>query len=995
MGKSPPNADGAADPSALVIDSVANNNAAPIEANIVTQSQSALTQSQIEDSHDGDHDEAHNEINNSDDGPPSSLPIFQPRHIPVCDKIIILYGAIMAHEGDTTLPPAKLSELINEIKDPNSTLNSVKATAHEIMSQNWNIDLSVFPSVIGAPDGNKFLIIIKEALKSLADMDIDDAQALLEEVYQAYPYFTPTEFRRQPVPLPPVDAFNMHWHSHIFTPGRVREAIIDYNNIRNFSGQFGAVYPIEHYLHQLIMKAEHPAISLMLEQSVHHQTAMSYLYLDMMHSGKSAPGMYAIDAVNQLSIDKNVLKLTLTKLSSSKFSEIAPAINTPTPQLIPDVNPELIYPSTNSRGNSRSLIAFIDEIKQHHTDVYAAIRRFQNYLHLHCYRHSNKTQYNPDYHKPGDESMGEFYFRQYKIVSYHLYTHKGLAGAGDDPEDSDPYESDSDEGEDDDDFNENEYKELDGLRDFSDAERKRLSHEVLGYCFALEDITKVLDWIAKYAAFLKAQAYQAGTAVRNLFREHGELAEYYKLNRTKNKKVNKVSCCFITVFHYCICLILPSLDQNAPPFNFFVALDAKRHASAKFAEVLSTHQTLVTKRDALRSDAQKAADIVKTAKETRDLLANAQPAKQTAVKSKTKAVSNSIVEKKRKKDSGATMDNTSRKKSARIDGQTKAVADTSKINAKSKGKDRSSKTHDVEQSDVSKSHSGNAEMESNDTNLFNNDAPAAKMPDNPSEANEPTVSTKAGSKRNPMNTKPATMDPAVAKKEREEARAKLKQSGKVQKKSSSAGPSKKSAVNKTSGMISTDYEAARGKGARDFITDEAAAQLKAKAKHITVGKEGKCKRGVASFDVVADKTSALYDHEVMKRRNTKPISTFPRLQNNEPSKYNYVYQSVSYLDESIGYQAFYQVVNKSGADSLASKMKMYSKFGSKQNTDLLNTSERKANAWTGLGDTPYHCNEYPSAAFQCPTLAHFLCGPKTSNSLVRPFCLCNTVVFVQ
>ena len=34
MGKSPPNADGAADPSALVIDSVANNNAAPIEANI-------------------------------------------------------------------------------------------------------------------------------------------------------------------------------------------------------------------------------------------------------------------------------------------------------------------------------------------------------------------------------------------------------------------------------------------------------------------------------------------------------------------------------------------------------------------------------------------------------------------------------------------------------------------------------------------------------------------------------------------------------------------------------------------------------------------------------------------------------------------------------------------------------------------------------------------------------------------------------------------------
>ena len=35
MGKSPPNADGAADPSALVIDSVANNNAAPIRPSLL------------------------------------------------------------------------------------------------------------------------------------------------------------------------------------------------------------------------------------------------------------------------------------------------------------------------------------------------------------------------------------------------------------------------------------------------------------------------------------------------------------------------------------------------------------------------------------------------------------------------------------------------------------------------------------------------------------------------------------------------------------------------------------------------------------------------------------------------------------------------------------------------------------------------------------------------------------------------------------------------
>jgi hypothetical protein len=52
-----------------------------------------------------------------------------------------------------------------------------------------------------------------------------------------------------------------------------------------------------------------------------------------------------IEAANQIGIDQNVLNTTLAKLRSSNFSKIAPAINTTTmPQLIPDRNPELIFP---------------------------------------------------------------------------------------------------------------------------------------------------------------------------------------------------------------------------------------------------------------------------------------------------------------------------------------------------------------------------------------------------------------------------------------------------------------------------------------------------------------------------------------------------------------------------------------------------------------------------------------------------------------------------
>jgi hypothetical protein len=85
-------------------------------------------------------------------------------------------------------------------------------------------------------------------------------------------------------------------------------------------------------------------------------------------------------------------------------------------------------------------------------------------------------------------------------------------------------------------------------------------------------------------------------------------------------------------------------------------------------------------------------------------------------------------------------------------------------------------------------------------------------------------------------------------------------------------------------------------------------------------------------------------------------------------------------------------VNKSGADQLGAYLKRFSKFGSKQNIDYLNTSEVKARQWQGLdSDSPYHCNEYPSSAFRCPTLAHFKCGPMTSDQLVRRLYHCSVI----
>jgi hypothetical protein len=249
-----------------------------------------------------------------------------------------------------------------------------------------------------------------------------------------------------------------------------------------------------------------------------------------------------------------------------------------------------------------------------------------------------------------------------------------------------------------------------------------------------------------------------------------------------------------------------------------------------------------------------------------------------------------------------------------------------------------------------------------------------------------------------LNTQPSTLVESEVAEMMVLARAKMKESeSEMSEKMSSARAKMSSVTSKLPEMVPTAIdEVARGKGARPYASDDPVSKLKAKLKHFQVGKKVDCKRGAASIDKVADKTSHCYDHEVMKRRTTKPKSSFPKLQNNETSKYTYIFQSVSYLDKSHGYQAFHQVVNKSGADALAVYLKRFSKFGPKQSTDYLNTAKIKANLWKGLGDnTPYHCNEYPSAAFQCPTLAHFQCGPMTSDPLVRRYCLCYILQFVQ
>jgi hypothetical protein len=49
--------------------------------------------------------------------------------------------------------------------------------------------------------------------------------------------------------------------------------------------------------------------------------------------------------------------MTLVKLHSSNITNNAPAINNTMPQLIPDKNPELIFPAISSRGRADARVS--------------------------------------------------------------------------------------------------------------------------------------------------------------------------------------------------------------------------------------------------------------------------------------------------------------------------------------------------------------------------------------------------------------------------------------------------------------------------------------------------------------------------------------------------------------------------------------------------------------------------------------------------------------
>jgi hypothetical protein len=146
---------------------------------------------------------------------------------------------------DTVLPIQVVQGLMEEMREwrsnPTAPLNSVDSHAHEIMTHNWNVSeqdiLRLFPSVVGAPDGDQFLAIIKEAVTSLLDMSVDAAHALIEEVYFHHSFFAPSDVDEDPSSDPPnpVDAFNMHWNSHVYIPNEFRARIIDYTNAANLS----------------------------------------------------------------------------------------------------------------------------------------------------------------------------------------------------------------------------------------------------------------------------------------------------------------------------------------------------------------------------------------------------------------------------------------------------------------------------------------------------------------------------------------------------------------------------------------------------------------------------------------------------------------------------------------------------------------------------------------------------------------------------------------
>jgi hypothetical protein len=213
--------------------------------------------------------------------------------------------------------------------------------------------------------------------------------------------------------------------------------------------------------------------------------------------------------------------------------------------------------------------------------------------------------------------MPTFYFQQYKIESYCIKQQR-TAGSGGDPDDEFDPDDDFDP-DDEDNFSADDYKDLDGLKE---SDKKKLPEAALGYLFAEEEMRKIISWLDKFAALLKAQAYETSTEVPHLFKENGELQNYYQYLRNKNKR-EKVCFCFRHLgvqsrSYLMLSCLLVRLLQNTPPFNLFVAVDVQRHASAESDELVNQHKQLVEQQDAARSDAEKASALVKTAKETRE-----------------------------------------------------------------------------------------------------------------------------------------------------------------------------------------------------------------------------------------------------------------------------------------------------------------------------------------------------------------------------------------
>jgi hypothetical protein len=93
------------DPAALVVEYI-NNNPEP------GNNPAAVTLTVNSQEHQNDDD-----VEEEDVDPFSLLPLHQPHYHPVCHKIILLCGAIMAHQNNTVLPIQVVEGLMEEMRE--------------------------------------------------------------------------------------------------------------------------------------------------------------------------------------------------------------------------------------------------------------------------------------------------------------------------------------------------------------------------------------------------------------------------------------------------------------------------------------------------------------------------------------------------------------------------------------------------------------------------------------------------------------------------------------------------------------------------------------------------------------------------------------------------------------------------------------------------------------------------------------------------------------